>query len=107
MGTVYGGCLQADHVGYDAAWSEFSPGIFLFLNILEDLRHANIGVVDFGGRSTQLKQCFGALRRAESRVHIYAPTVRGVRLSLLCGATHRLTLLVRGTRCLEWSARRA
>ena len=104
MGTAYGGCLQADHVGYDAAWGEFSPGIFLFLNILEDLRDASIEVVDFGGRSSQLKQCFGASRRTESRVHIYAPTVRGVRLSLLYAATHRITLLVRGTHCLEWAA---
>jgi GNAT acetyltransferase-like protein len=62
--------LQADHVGYDPAWSQFSPGMFLFLNILEDLRDADIEVVDFGGRSSQLKQCFGALRRAESQVHI-------------------------------------
>ena len=94
MGTLYDRCLQADHVGYDPAWSQFSPGIFLFLNILEDLRNADIEVVDFGGRSSQLKQCFGASRRAGSQIHIYAPTVRGVRLSLLYAATHRATFLV-------------
>jgi hypothetical protein len=37
MGTIYDHCLQADQVGYDPVWGEFSPGIFLFLTILEDL----------------------------------------------------------------------
>ena len=103
MGTLYNRCLQADHVGYDPAWSEFSPGIFLFLNILEDLRDADIEIVDFGGRGSQLKQCFGALRRVESQVNIYAPTLRGVQLSLLYAATYRATFLVRRTHCLEWA----
>ena len=94
--------LQADHVGYDPAWSEFSPGIFLFLNILEDLCDADIEIVDFGSGSSQLKQCFGAFRRAESQVHIYAPTLRGVQLSLLYAATHRATFLIRRTQSLEW-----
>lgn len=101
MGTLYNRCLQADHVGYDPVWKKFSPGIFLFLNILEDLCQADIEMVDFGGRSSQLKQCFGALRRAESQVHIYAPTLRGVRLSLLYAAIHRANSLVRRTHCLE------
>ena len=48
MGTVYDRCLQGDDVGYDPVWSEFSPGIFLFLNILEDLRDEDIKTVDFG-----------------------------------------------------------
>jgi hypothetical protein len=107
MGTLYNRCLQADHVGYDPVWKTFSPGIFLFLTILEDLRQADIEMVDFGSRSSQLKQCFGALRRTESQVHIYAPTLRGVRLSLLYAAIHGATSLVRRTHCLECARRRS
>ena len=91
MGTVYNRCLQGDHTGYDPAWSEFSPGIFLFLNILEDLREADINTIDFGYGNTQLRQTFGSLRRVESRAQIYAPTWRGVELNLLRTATCRAT----------------
>jgi CelD/BcsL family acetyltransferase involved in cellulose biosynthesis len=105
MGTLYDRCLQADDVGYDPAWSEFSPGIVLFLNILEDLRDADIEIVDFGRGSSQLKQCFAAFRRVESRVHIYASTPRGIQLSLLSAVTHRATSLIRSTHCLAWVRR--
>jgi CelD/BcsL family acetyltransferase involved in cellulose biosynthesis len=105
MGTVYERCLQADDVGYDPVWSEFSPGIFLFLNILEDLRDADIEIVDFGRVSSQLKQCFAALRRVESRVHIYASTLPGIQLSLLSAAIHGATSLISRTHCLARARR--
>ncbi len=109
MGTIYDQCLQADYVGYDPVWSKFSPGIFLFLNILEDLRDEDIKTVDFGWRDIQIKQCFGALRRVEARVCIYAPTLRGIKLNLLTTAIHCATrgaiLLLRRTHCLAWARR--
>jgi hypothetical protein len=108
-GTVYGHCLQGDHVGYDPVWREFSPGIFLFLNILESLRDDDIKSIDFGYGNTQFKQCLGDLRRLESRLHIYAPTLRGILLNLLhtttpC-ATHCAKFLLQRARCLEWARR--
>jgi len=109
MGTLYDRCLQADHVGYDPIWSEFSPGIFLLLNILEDLRDEDIKSVDFGCGTDQFKQCFGDLRRVEPSVQIHAPTLRGIQLNLLSTVTHRATrgaiLLLRRTHCLEWARR--
>jgi Acetyltransferase (GNAT) domain len=95
MGTLYERCLQADQVGYDPIWGEFSPGIFLFLNILESLRDADIDTVDFGRGSSQLKQCFAALRRVEACAHIYASTMRGLRLNLLSATSRRATILAR------------
>jgi len=91
MGTLYDRCLQGDHVGYDAAWRKLSPGLFLFLNILNDLRKEDIKAVDVGCGHTQLQRCFGDLRQIESTAHIYAPTIRGLGLNLLCTATHRAT----------------
>jgi hypothetical protein len=109
MGTIYDHCLRADHVGYDPVWGEFSPGIFLFLNILEDLRDEDIKTVDFGWSDIQFRQCFGDLKRVEARVHIYAPTLRGIQLNLLSTATHCAThgakFLLRRTHCLEWARR--
>lgn len=109
MGTLYDRCLQGDHTGYDPAWGEFSPGIFLFLSILDDLREEDIKTIDFGYGNTQLRQCFGDVRRVESRVHIYAPTFRGIHLNLLRALTRRTTdcvkTLFRWTNCLEWARR--
>lgn len=109
MGTIYDQCLQADQVGYDPVWGEFSPGIFLFLSILEDLRDEDIKTVDLGWRDIQIRQCFGDLRRVEARVHIYAPTLCGIQLNLLSTATHCAThgavLLLRRIHCLEWARR--
>ena len=108
-GTVYDRCLQGDDVGYDPIWSEFSPGIFLFLNILESLRDEDIKTVDFGYGDTQLKQCLGDLRCVESRLRIYDPTLRGILLNLLNTATPCATdwakFLLQRTRCLEWARR--
>jgi CelD/BcsL family acetyltransferase involved in cellulose biosynthesis len=105
VGTLHDHCLQADHVGYDPVWSKLSPGIFLFFKILEDLRDEDIAAVDLGCGDIQFKQCFGDLRSVESSVHIYAPTLRGIQLNLLCTATHRLTVLLRHMQWLKWPRR--
>jgi hypothetical protein len=108
MGTLYRRRLQADHVGYDPAWSKFSPGVFLFLYILEDLQEEEITTVDFGCGDTQLKQCFGCAaedQRLESSVRIYSPTLRGMQLNLLCTAADRATALFRQLDWLQWGRR--
>ena len=46
--------------GYDPLWGEFSPGIFLFLSILEDLREENIKIIDFGCRRSSLNSVWEA-----------------------------------------------
>jgi hypothetical protein len=108
-GTVYGRCLQGDHSGYDPVWSEFSPGIFLFLNILEGLREDDIKSLDFGYGDTQFKRCLGDLRCVESCLHIYAPTLRGILLNLLNTAIPYATdcakFLLQRAHCLEWARR--
>jgi CelD/BcsL family acetyltransferase involved in cellulose biosynthesis len=103
MGTVYDRCLQGEHTGYDPAWSEFSPGIFLFLNMLDDLREEDIHTIDFGYGSTQLRQTFGNLRCVESRAQIYGPTLRGIELNLLRTVTCRATNGARAV--VRWAQR--
>lgn len=108
-GTLYGGCLQGEHVGYDPVWSKFSPGIFLFLNVIEDLRREGVNSVDLGFGDTQFKQYLGNLRRLESQVRIYAPTVRGILMNLLNLSCPHINdyarFLLQRTGCLEWARR--
>jgi hypothetical protein len=103
QGTLYEGCLQADHVGFDAAWVAFSPGIVLFLNILENLRDADVNTVDLGCGNSQFYQCFGTERRPEARVQICAPKLNALQLNLLHTLTHHATILIRGAHCLNWA----
>jgi hypothetical protein len=107
--TVYGGCLQGDHAGYDPVWRELSPGIFLFLNILEAFREDDIKSIDLGYGNTQFRRCLGDLRCVESRLRIYAPTLRGILLNLLNTATPCATdcarFLLQRAHCLEWARR--
>ena len=90
MGTLYDRCLQADDVGYDPAWSEFSPGIFLFLNILEDLCDADIEIVDFGRGSSQAQTVFRCV--AAGRItcpHLCTDAARNPAEPAFCGDSSR------------------
>jgi Acetyltransferase (GNAT) domain len=108
-GSLYQGCLQGEHVGYDPVWSKFSPGIFLFLNMIEDFRKEAVTKVDLGFGDTQLKQYLGNCRCLESQVRIYAPTLRGLLLNLLNLICPRINdsarFLLQRTGCLEWAKR--
>jgi hypothetical protein len=101
-GTLYGRFLHADHVGFDATWSEYSPGIFLFLEIVERLRDADIESIDFGTGTGQFYQSFAKVRRPEARVQIFAPKLRGLGLNLACTLAHHATLLIQRTSWLDW-----
>ncbi len=104
-GTLYEHCLYADHVGFDASWSEHSPGIFLFLNVVESLRDSDVNTLDFGTGCGQFYDSFARVRRSEARVHIYAPTLNALQLSLLYTLAHHATLLVNRTSSLNWARR--
>jgi hypothetical protein len=105
-GVVYQRCLHADHVAYDPSYGEVSPGIFLFLSILEDLREEDIESIDFGRGNTQFRECFCDVQRAESQTHIFAPTLRGLQLNILHTAIHLINgcfvVLLRHSGCLDW-----
>lgn len=105
VGTLYQGCLQPDHTGFDAAWSAFSPGIFLLLHILENLQDDNIKTIDFGCGDTQLYHGFGNVRLREARVQICAPRLRALQFHLLHALAHYATLLIRKTPSLNWARR--
>jgi CelD/BcsL family acetyltransferase involved in cellulose biosynthesis len=100
-GTLYERCLHADHVGFDSAWSDYSPGIFLFLNVIERLRDTDIQTIDFGTGSGQFYQSFAKLRRPEARVQIYAPKFRGLRLNLAQTLAYYTTQLIQKTWYLD------
>jgi len=102
-GTLYQRCLHADHVGFDSAWSDFSPGIFLLLNVIERLRDLDIQVIDFGTGTGQFYHSLAKVQRPEGRVQIFAPKFRALRLNLAHTLAHYTTLLIQKTSYLDWA----
>jgi hypothetical protein len=104
-GTLYERCLRAEHVGFDEAWSAFSPGIFLFLYILENLRDEGLKTVDLGYGDGQLHEIFGNERVSEARVQIYAPKISALQVNCLQTIAQYATRLIRRTPSLNWARR--
>jgi CelD/BcsL family acetyltransferase involved in cellulose biosynthesis len=86
-GTLYERCLKADYVDFDYQWAAFSPGIVLFLTILENLRNEQIDRIDFGRSHGHLHDYICDVRITEKRLLICAPRLSGLRLNLLEAAT--------------------
>jgi CelD/BcsL family acetyltransferase involved in cellulose biosynthesis len=101
-GTLYEWRLHADHVGFDSAWSDYSPGIFLFLEIIERLRDADMDFMDFGTGAGQFYESFAKVRRPEARVQIFAPKLRGIGVNVACTLAYRTTQLIQRTSWLDW-----
>src|ERR1700676_2696757 len=104
-GTLYERVLQADHVGFDPAWSAFSPGIVLFLIMLETLGDEDVESIDFGCGNGQFYKCLGLVRRPEVRVQICAHRLRALQLNLLHISPNYATSFIQGTSCLNWARR--
>jgi Acetyltransferase (GNAT) domain len=104
-GTLYERCLRSEHVGFDLAWSAFSPGIFLFLYMLENLRDQGLTTVDLGYGNGQLYESFGTVRRSEARVQIYAAKVGALHVKFLQTAAQYTTLMIRRAPFLTWVRR--
>lgn len=104
-GTLYEACLQPDHTAFDSAWSGFSPGIFLFFDILEELHDEDVQTIDFGCGNGQLYQRFGNIHFPEASVQICAPKFDALQFHLLRDLTRYVTLLIRGTPSLKGARR--
>src|SRR6266404_9117806 len=48
LGTLYGDTFYWDFTGYDPQYDRYSPGVFLFMRMLEDLCPQSVKLVDFG-----------------------------------------------------------
>jgi hypothetical protein len=84
---AYEGTLLGDHVGYDPAYSRYSPGMYLLLSSISDLCDRKWGEeisrVDFGIGDAEYKAVLSNCAFEEASVHLYGRTLRGVGVNLL------------------------
>jgi len=87
VGTVHGHTFHSNFMGYDPGLSQYSPGMFLVMRVIEDLcsqeGQGRIREIDFGLGDAQYKRVLGDTQWGEASVYIYAPTLKGISLNAL------------------------
>ena len=120
VGSLHQGTFYIDFVGYDSDYAKHSPGLYLGINVIEDLfgpqANSRASGLDFGAGEGEWKATLGDRSWHEATVHIFAPTLPGLCLNALRSAPAAVNQaakgLLRETKLLayvkrKWRARRA
>ena len=120
VGSLHQGTFYIDFVGYDSDYAKHSPGLYLGINVIEDLfgpqANSRASGLDFGAGEGEWKATLGDRSWHEATVHIFAPTLPGLCLNALRSALAAVNQaakgLLRETKLLayvkrKWRARRA
>jgi hypothetical protein len=83
IGTLYKDVFHSDFIGYDASFQRYSPGMIIFLKIVEDLGETGVNLFDFGLGDAGYKKRFADTFWEEANGYIYAPTFRGMKINLI------------------------
>jgi hypothetical protein len=80
--STYRGTLLIRTTGFDAAYAEHRPGIYLLLRAIEDaIADPALEVVDFGQGDAAYKQQLSSESHLERELVVFAPTFRGLRIN--------------------------
>lgn len=87
VGTLYQGWFHGNFLGYDPAYAQYSPGMYLSLSVIERFcERANrnrVTGIDFGLGDAQYKDLLCDREWADASLSIFAPTFRGLTLKAL------------------------
>jgi hypothetical protein len=85
-GTRYGDTFFSGDMGYDSADSQYSPGMFLIMKVIEGFQtcdgNEGISRIDWGFGDAEYKQDLSDEKWYESSLSIWALTPTGVKLNL-------------------------
>ena len=79
--TAYCGILYGEYIGYDPAYSRYSPGMYLMLSVIGELcdqKTHDITQIDFGQGDAEYKSVMTNLIFEAGEVQIYGRTLRGL-----------------------------
>ncbi len=77
-GTLNDGKFCSDFLAFDASLKKYSPGTYLVVRVLDELRRQGAGEIDFGSGSSEYKQRFGNVQYDKAHIYIAAPSLRGM-----------------------------
>jgi hypothetical protein len=83
VGAVYQGTFFSDFLGYDPQYSRYSLGMFMLSRVMEEFAATGIREIDFGFTDDEYKRRFGNLTWQEASIFIFAPSLRGLKLSAM------------------------
>jgi hypothetical protein len=83
VGSFYDRIFYSDFLGFDPAYSKYSPGTFLQTRVLEDLCARRAKGIDFGPGDARYKAQFGTIRYEDAPLYLYPATMRGLALNSL------------------------
>jgi hypothetical protein len=81
VGTVYQGSFTSDYLSFDPKFSDYSPGIFLLGEVIEDLCRSGVTRLNFGAGEGRYKERFSNCHSTEASVYIFAPGLKGIALN--------------------------
>jgi hypothetical protein len=80
IGCIYGGVFLSEYLGHDPLYAKHSPGTYLLMCVVEQLRNEGVAAIDFGVGEAFYKQRFGNRSWNESKLYLYAPNWAGIRV---------------------------
>jgi hypothetical protein len=83
IGTLYKDVFHSDFIGYDATFQKYSPGMIIFLKMVEDLSEAGVTNIDFGLGDAGYKKRFADKYWEESNAYIFASTFSGLKINFI------------------------
>jgi hypothetical protein len=82
-GLSYRNVYFIETLGFDMAYQFYSPGTYLFLQIIKELcADANISCIDMGLGDAEYKRRYCDQKWNDAAVYIYAPSINGLRINL-------------------------
>jgi Acetyltransferase (GNAT) domain len=97
IGQLYGETFYCHHAGYDPNFAVFSAGSLLTAWAFEDLAASGVREVDLGEGCQEHNRRLGCRVQEEGTVHVYLPTLRGIRLNIFFALTQTVRTAGRKT----------
>jgi hypothetical protein len=83
IGTLYKNVLYDNFTAYDPEYTRYSPGMFLFYQVVDGLCRQGVETLDFGFGDAWYKSHFGTHKSAETNICVFAHNLSGAGLKLL------------------------
>jgi hypothetical protein len=98
LGQLRGDTFYCQRAGFHSDFGVFSVGSILTARAFECIAAEGAKEVDLGEGGQEHNRRLGCVKLDEGTVHVYAPTLRGVRLRVFFGTTHISRILGRHVR---------
>lgn len=109
IGLLHDKTFHCQHAGYHADFAKHSAGSILTNWAFENLAAAGVEQVDLGEGGQEHNRRLGCEKNQENTVHVYAPTLRGLYLSMFFGLakdSRALGSWLRTRLHLEWAGKK-